>query len=131
MTSSNNNEVGIKLLEQRVTNIESNMSTKSDIKLVSQKIDTVVEGFGAVDRLAEKVGDMVTQIAKKEETDKHLQAAQEKLEKTVKDHDTELQKIKEYIAADKPYRETRGWIVKGVITFIVAGVLGTVFVVTK
>lgn len=131
MTDSSDNKLGIKLLEQRVASIENNMSSKSDIAVVSSKVDELKDSFSSVDRLADKVGDMVTQIAKKEETDKHLIKELEKQSVDIESLKKENQTFKEYVAADKPYKDIRGWIVKGVVTFIVGGILAAVFVVTK
>lgn len=131
MSDSSEGNVGIKLLEQRVASIENNMSSKSDIAVVSLKVDELKDSFSSVDRLADKVGEMVTQIAKKEETDKHLAKEIERQSADIEILKKENQNFREYFAADKPYKEVRGLILKGIVTFIVVGILGAAFIVNK
>lgn len=131
MTAARESDTGIQLLDQRVTSIENNMPSKSDIAIVTQKVDELKSGFSAVEKLADKIDKLITQSAKRDETDKHLQLSVDRLyadNKSLKDDNI---KFKEYIAADAPYKDMRGWVIKGVISFIVLGILSAAFMASK
>jgi len=121
----------IRLLEQRVASIETNMSTKSDIGVLNGKIDSQAEGFKAIKELAEKIDRLVTQNAKREENDRHIEKGMERINMRIEaleksDHETRV-----YIAADKPYKDMRSVAMKAVIGFIVAGILAAAFTLSR
>ncbi len=53
------------------------------------------------------------------------------LKNTASDHEKRIRVVEDAVIADRPFKEIRGWILKGAITFMIAGILGAAFIVNK
>lgn len=53
------------------------------------------------------------------------------LKESSQDHEKRLRTVEDAVASERPFKDLRAMIIRGVIVFIVAGIMGAAFIVNK
>jgi len=88
-------------------NFESNTRVAKELSSVAKELHAIGKAFSAQTVIVENLS---TRVA---------------------DHEKRIRAAEDAVIADRPFKEIRGWILKGAITFMVAGILGAAFIVNK
>ena len=121
----------LQYLHRKVDDIESNMAQKSDIVLMSSRLDGIDALATELSKNTKAVTDIFIQNAKDEEARKHQMKDIERALISSSKNSVDIQTLKEIAAADKPRKELATWALRCVIGFVVAGILSAAFVASK
>ena len=131
-------ETKIKLLEQKIERVEANMVTRSDLVEIRADKEQSERLRAALEKLAAEIQSLVNHSVRTEERHKNFESALDRAFSKIEESQTEsremnksIRRIELYIAADEPYKLGRSVVVKGVITFIVAGILAAAFTLSN
>lgn len=118
-------------LQRKVDDIESNMASKSDIMIMSSRLDGIDALAVELSKNTKAVTDILQQNARDEEARKHQIKEIERAIATADKNTADIQTLKEIAAADKPVKSLITWAARIAIGFVITAILTAAFVATK
>ncbi len=118
-------------INRRIDSMHNNMALKSDVSQVQSQVNNFEVCLAKVDRLIDTVENLVIIAERREEGDKHREKDAERTANLIIELQKDNRYFRDYIASEKPINDARTWVFRGVISFIVLGVLTAAFVATK
>lgn len=125
-------------LRLKVKHIEDSMPQQSDFRVLAEKfthlnsnVDSLRDSLGASlgkwDRVADNLSALTTQLARKEETEKHLIKESEQNKKDIQTLSVKMSTVESYIAADKPWAEMKVFIIRALVLAAILAIAGVFF----
>lgn len=131
MGNESENSTSIKLLEHKLSSLESNMAKQSDVAVLAERINDISTLASDIRGLTKELHALVSEYKADKQNAVHKEKRDAKQDQDIDALKNDVSEIRQYIAADKPFRDLRSLMIKSVVGFLMLGILAAAFTVSR